>query len=105
MNGVYDLGGRQGFGPVVVPDEEPKFQDEWEREIFGVTMMYLMSGLCPLDQMRHAIERMEPTEYLSTPYYFHWLRAAETVGIENNIFTAEELEERVRTLAENGAQK
>lgn len=103
MNGAFDLGGRQGFGRVIVPDEEPKFHEEWEREIFGVIMMYFMSGICSLDQFRHGIEKMEPTEYLSTPYYMHWLRAAETVGIENNIFTADELEERVRSLAENGA--
>lgn len=103
MNGAHDLGGRQGFGRVVVPDDEPKFHGEWEREIFGVIMMYFMSGLCPLDQFRHGIEKMEHAEYLTTPYYVHWLRAAEIVGIENDIFTAEELEERVRLLAENGA--
>ena len=103
MNGAHDVGGRQGFGPVRVPDEEEKFQGDWEREIFGVIMMYFMSGLCSLDQFRHGIEKMEATEYLSTPYYVHWLRAAETVGIENGIFTAEELEERVRSLETEGA--
>lgn len=80
------------------------FQGEWEREIFGVIMMYFMSGVCSLDQFRHEIEKMDPTEYLSTPYYMHWMRAAEGIGIECGIFTADELEARVRLLAENGAQ-
>ena len=33
MNGVHDMGGMMGFGPVIVEENEPKFHDEWERRV------------------------------------------------------------------------
>ena len=31
MDGVHDLGGIEGFGPVAAPPAEPVFHDDWER--------------------------------------------------------------------------
>lgn len=44
--------------------------------------------------VRHAIERMEPVHYLSSPYYEHWLTAAATLVVEAGLLTHEQLEER-----------
>ena len=33
MNGVHDLGGMDGLGPVVREANEPAFHDEWERKV------------------------------------------------------------------------
>ena len=30
MNGVHDLGGTDGLGPVPVPKDEPVFRADWE---------------------------------------------------------------------------
>ena len=39
MNGVHDLGGTDGLGPVPVPDSEPVFGAEWEKTAFGMKVM------------------------------------------------------------------
>ena len=36
MDGIHDLGGMQGFGPVEVEPDEPTFHGEWEARMFAV---------------------------------------------------------------------
>ncbi|WP_086636138.1 SH3-like domain-containing protein [Acetobacter sp. DsW_059] len=104
MNGVHDVGGKHGFGPVFTMDNEPVFRENWEKDVFSVIGLYFASGLCPLDEFRYSIEIMDPAEYLSTPYYVHWLRAAENLSYWNGLFTEEELNERIKQI-ENGEKK
>ena len=95
MDGIHDLGGTQGFGPVVVEPDEPVFHAPWERAARAVT--YAAIGNAPnasTSVFRHAIERMEPEHYLSSPYYEHWLTAAATLAVEAGLVTREQLEER-----------
>ena len=33
MDGIHDLGGVEGFGPVEVEPDEPWFHHEWERRV------------------------------------------------------------------------
>lgn len=95
MNGIHDVGGKDGMGTVKTEDNEVVFHGDWERDVFSVIGLYFASGLCPLDEFRHSIEIMDPAEYLSTPYYVHWLRAAENLGFANGLFTKEELATRI----------
>jgi len=95
VDGIHDLGGRQGFGPVAVEENEPVFHAPWERVARAVT--YAAIGNAPnasTSLFRHAIERMEPAHYLSSPYYEHWLTAAATLAVEAGLVTRDELEER-----------
>ena len=60
VNGVHDMGGMHGFGPIVIETGEPVFHAEWEgkvRAIFSGTVGRYYN----LDEFRHVIERMEPT--------------------------------------------
>jgi nitrile hydratase beta subunit-like protein len=52
-----------------------------------------------VDEIRHAIERMAPAEYLMTPYYVHWLHAAEDLLDKKGVVTHAELEQRMAELA------
>ena len=72
MNGIHDLGGMTCFGPVRREEGEPVFHADWERRVFAMNLAAL-AFLGPVDRARHAIERMDPVEYLSTTYYEHWL--------------------------------
>ena len=36
MDGVHDLGGMQGFGPVEREDKEPVFHAHWEAEVLAM---------------------------------------------------------------------
>jgi hypothetical protein len=99
MNGIHDLGGMQGFGPVLREDDEPVFHADWERHVFAIGMLALGGAGIEVDEMRHAIERMPAAEYLTTSYYEHWLHACETLLIEKGVITPAELARRVADLA------
>lgn len=90
MNGVHDLGGMDGMGPIVVEQDEPVFHAEWERRVFGMFLPIFASGYFNIDELRHAIERMGPA-YLATSYYEHWLHAYETLLVEKGAISADEL--------------
>jgi nitrile hydratase subunit beta len=94
MDGIHDLGGMAGFGPVEVEPAEPVFHRDWERAAFGVNMAVAMAGLLEGGRFRHSIERMDPGHYLSSPYYEHWLTGVATLLVERGDVTVAELEER-----------
>lgn len=77
MNGVHDLGGMHGFGPVVPERDEAVFHAEWERRVLAVTLAVGALGLWNIDQNRHARESLPPATYLSSSYYRIWFLALE----------------------------
>ena len=94
MDGVHDLGGLQGFGPVEVEDHEPVFHADWERRAYRLTAAAMLAGHLNR-RFRHAIERMDPTWYLGSPYYEHWLTATATGLLEGGLVTQDELDDRL----------
>jgi nitrile hydratase subunit beta len=91
MNGIHDLGGMTCFGPVRREAGEPIFHADWERRVFAMNLATL-AFLGPVDRARHAIERMDPVEYLSTSYYEHWLAAIVTLAKDLGYATDEEIQ-------------
>jgi nitrile hydratase len=93
MNGVHDLGGMHGLGPVAAERDEPVFHTEWERRVFALTlaMGFWRPGRWNLDMSRQAREQMPPAEYLATSYYEHWLFGLERLLVEHGFLTAEDL--------------
>jgi len=94
MNGVHDLGGMDGFGPVDVEANEPVFHEPWERRVFGLVSAVSAQRLSNTHTFRHAIERMDPAHYLTSSYYEHWLTALTTLLVEKGVATRSELEAR-----------
>ena len=103
MNGVHDLGGMHGMGPIDPEANEPVFHDEWERRVFGVVIATFGGGNYDVDQFRHAIELMGAANYLSTSYYEHWLHMVETLMVENGPITRDELDAEQAKLAKEAA--
>ena len=95
MDGMHDLGGREGFGPVLAEVDEPVFHADWERRAWGLTMCTFVAGLSNGGQFRHAIERMDGVHYLTSPYYEHWITGVASRAVEDGIVDRAELEERV----------
>lgn len=91
MNGMHDMGGMTCFGPVRREEDEPVFHADWERRVFAVAHAAL-AFVGPVDRLRHAIERIDPVEYLTTSYYEHWLAGTETLLKEFGYVTDEEIE-------------
>ena len=94
MDGIHDLGGVQGFGAVEHSPSEPAFAEEWERRamqvMFAVSIALRTSG----PEFRHSIERMDPTHYLASSYYEHWLTGVSSLAVEAGLTSPHELTER-----------
>ena len=94
MDGTHDLGGMQGFGPVVTDGPgEPPFHEPWEGRVHGLMLSLLFSGGLR-GSLRHAIERMGAVDYLETSYYEHWLATLERMVAAKGLTDPEALKER-----------
>jgi len=98
VNGVHDMGGMHGFGPVVAEAHEPVFHAEWERRAFALTLAAGFLGEWNIDMSRFAREQMPPAAYLASSYYEHWLWGLEHLLVERGLLTREEIEARVAVL-------
>ena len=91
MNGVHDLGGAHGHGPVMAERNEPVFHAEWERRVMGMLFPVMASANFGVDEFRYGIEQMGQVNYLNTSYYEHWLSSMERLLLERGVVTSEEL--------------
>jgi nitrile hydratase beta subunit len=105
MNGVHDLGGMQGFGPIVREVNEPLFHAPWEARVCAVAELTMSRDYFNIDAFRHGIERMEPAHYLRAPYYERWLATTELNLIEGGFLTGEELNARTELLRKHPEAK
>jgi nitrile hydratase len=99
MNGIHDMGGMHGFGRVQREENEPVFHARWEGRVLGITRACSVQHIFNIDESRHAIERMEPVEYLKSSYYERWLDRNIRLLVEKGIITGEELERRMAQMA------
>jgi nitrile hydratase len=96
VDGIHDLGGRQGFGRVRhAPDAGP-FHETWEVRVNSLYAVAVRLGIFKMDEYRHAIERMDPRHYLAASYYERSLTGLATLCVEKGIVTREELERRAK---------
>ncbi len=91
MNGVHDMGGMHGMGPVEIESDEPVFHANWEKRVFATRLACAYHRRWNSDINRYAVERMPPADYLASTYYEHVLFGLETVLVEQGVVTAEEL--------------
>jgi len=54
MNGVHDMGGMQGYGPVPIEIDEPVWHSDWERKTWALRMAMGAHGKWNIDMARHA---------------------------------------------------
>jgi nitrile hydratase len=103
MNGMHDLGGMHGMGPINPEPGEPVFHEDWERRVFGLFVTTFAGGHFNVDEFRYGIERMAPAQYLESTYYEHWLHAMETLLVEKGALSREEIAGRMAELAKEAA--
>jgi len=94
MNGIHDLGGMHGLGPIAPEADEPVFHHDWEARVFALNLASAATGYRNIDEFRHVRECMDPVAYLSASYYEHVLYAMEAMLIEKGVISADELRER-----------
>jgi len=99
VDGVHDLGGMHGFGPVEREADEPVFHAPWEAVVLAINRAAGVRGVYNIDEFRHSIERMPPARYLAATYYEKWLDGITRLCVEKGLVSAEELAERVAFFA------
>lgn len=95
MDGVHDMGGMHGFGPIPIEKDEPVFHEPWEGHVYALGTV-VRGGLYPsLDTSRFYLEMLPPAEYLGLSYYERWLIRSQRRLIELGHVTDQEIEERM----------
>ena len=83
---MHDMGGQTGFGPVPNADGDgPPFAADWEARVYALAAVLRQRGLFNSDELRNAIERLAPEEYLAASYYERWLGALELLAAEKGV--------------------
>lgn len=100
MNGLHDMGGMHNMGAIPIEDDESVFHSEWEAKVFAMSFATFIHFF-PVDETRHASERMPPGQYLSSSYYERWLYALELLITEHNLVTSAEIEARIAQLSQS----
>ncbi|HXS21296.1 MAG TPA: nitrile hydratase subunit beta [Steroidobacteraceae bacterium] len=91
MNGVHDMGGMHGMGPVQPEPNEPVFHHRWEARVFALVRAMGAFGRWNIDASRHQRELIPAAEYLRMSYYERWLAGLAELLTRHRFLSAEEL--------------
>ena len=92
MNGVHDMGGDQGMGPIQYEKDEPVFHAPWEGRVYALNRLLGAWRKWTIDGSRHGIELLSPADYFRMSYYERWLVRTSDISIKTGLVTREEVE-------------
>lgn len=89
---MHDRGGWPSAAPIDRTEHEVA---DWELLMDAIVATLGSRGVMNVDELRRAIETMEPDAYEAASYYERWLFAAEAVLLEKGMLAPGELDARV----------
>jgi len=92
MNGIHDIGGMHGFGPV---DRAEHPYAKWELRVRVLQRLGLNRAEVTLDAFRYGIEQMAPADYLLASYFERWLTTVEYNLVQAGVLAEGELDDRL----------
>src|SRR5438552_8228717 len=92
MNGVHDMGGMHGMGPVRAESNEPVFHEAWEGRVYALTRAIGAWRKWNIDTGRFYIERIAPADYLRMSYYEKWYVKLVELLVKTEMVSREEVE-------------
>ena len=92
MNGVHDMGGMHGMGPIQREANEPVFHAPWEGRVFALNRALGAWGKWNIDASRHQKELIPAAEYLRMSYYERFLVGMTELAIHAGLITRGEVE-------------
>ena len=81
MDGIHDLGGKQGYGPIDVDEVDTPFHHDWEAREWGISRCARTPEIT-IDWWRHCRELIAPEDYLGRPYFDSWAQTDLSTYIE-----------------------
>ena len=91
MTRVHDMGGRPSDDPI---DQSTHDWADWEHVTNALVGVLRSHDLVNIDELRRGIESMNPEEYESSSYYERWSASLETLLVEKDILTTDEIDAR-----------
>jgi nitrile hydratase subunit beta len=99
MDGVHDLGGREGFGPIEGKHDPKVIHADWEMRDFAIKQSSAGGKTWTVDWFRYCRELADPVDYLTRPYYDQWLTTAVVQLIDEGYLTLDEIKSGASTFA------
>ena len=91
MNGVHDMGGMHGMGPIGHDPDQPVFREPWEGRVWALYRATGPYGRGIWRNFRFELEQIAPSEYLRMPYYERWFTVLVNRLVRSGYITPEEL--------------
>ena len=92
MNGVHDMGGMHGLGPIEDEKDEPVFHTRWEARTLALNCLMGAWRKWNLDASRYEIELIPAPEYLRMSYYEKWFTRLVGLLLKSRLVTQAEVE-------------
>jgi nitrile hydratase subunit beta len=92
MNGIHDMGGMHGLGPIHEERNEPVFHHPWERRVFALRRAMGAWRRWNIDVSRHEVELVPAADYLRMSYYERQFSAFVVLLEKRGFITPAELE-------------
>jgi nitrile hydratase subunit beta len=92
MNGIHDMGGMHGMGPLRHEENEPVFHEKWEGRVYAINRAIGAWKKWNIDAGRHAIEQLPPADYLRMSYYEKWLVRNIGLLLKHGLVTQDEID-------------
>jgi hypothetical protein len=86
---AHDRGGWPDAGPI---DRAEHVYSLWEKRTDAIRSVLGAKQLIRTDELRRAIESIEPAQYERLSYYERWLVAVEALLIEKGLLTRAEID-------------
>jgi nitrile hydratase beta subunit len=91
MNGVHDMGGLHGMGPIQDEHNEPIFHSGWEGRVFGLNRALGAWRKWSLDASRHQRELIPPADFFRMSYYEKWFTGLTELLVRTGLVTRAEI--------------
>jgi nitrile hydratase subunit beta len=91
MNGIHDMGGMDGLGPILREANEPVFHEAWEARMFGLAQASTHPAGYTVDLFRYLGEQMPAAAYLAQSYYERWYFLTALALLQGGMVTLPEL--------------
>jgi nitrile hydratase len=92
MNGVHDMGGMHGLGPIAPEADEPVFHHPWEARALALTLAVGAWGRWNIDASRHQRELIPGPDYLRMSYYEKWITGLVELMLASGLVSSVEIE-------------
>ena len=93
MDGIHDMGGMVGFGPIIIEADEAVFHAPWEGRVLAINLVSTTFLPGNTDNTRHSMEKVPPADYLRISYYERWFEGVVSRCRVNGVLSDDQVDQ------------